>query len=302
MCYSHILTSVNGSRRVCFRPQSFAARDGRSSHPCRAAAYRHAIRASPRASRAVSAAWMARPVHAEEQIRSASDVDELIAQGRVVRTPLETAAGGAWDEYFNHALRLDTLTHYLERVCLPAVRRSAYADLHFYFYVRNAVQSSRFTPHGWLGFGANWCHFYDKPMDNSEASTVLSLSSGITLAKDTDFAMARELSLALCNAVSSGTGDVHELRAVLPPGDPPQPMVMLAAQHRSMAEMYCAHFAGSPEYPSYETFVALGMASAFQQLINLKWSEHVLNAAWTTLQYSLVRTAKAWGLSFVVLS
>ena len=108
--------------------------------------------------------------------------------------------------------------------------------------------------------------------------------------------MAKELSLAIRATVSYSSGDMSEFRAVLLPGDPPQPMTMLAAQHRSMAEMYCAHFVGAPRYPSHGTFVALGMASAMQQLIHLGWSEQVLNAAQEVLQRSLMRTTIAWGL------
>ena len=71
-------------------------------HPGRCAAYKAAIVASEPKFHAVSAGWVARPVHREDSVTSAADVEALVSNGRIVRTPKEGSekqgGGGSWDE------------------------------------------------------------------------------------------------------------------------------------------------------------------------------------------------------------
>ena len=83
-------------------------------------------------------------------VMSADDVDALIRAGEAIQTPKERGGGegsrGAWDEYWNHAIRLPQLSKFFSRWCPPTLRRSAYADLSLYHYMRNAVPIVRFKP------------------------------------------------------------------------------------------------------------------------------------------------------------
>ena len=139
-------------------------------HPQRSAAYAAAI-ATAADARALGAAWTARPLAREgDSVASPADVDRLVRTGRVVCTPPDAEEvsrrqkGQAWDEYFNYALHLPALLRFFESACLPALRRSRYADLALLHYIRNALPMARFAPSA-LGFQHCWCHLYDKSMD-----------------------------------------------------------------------------------------------------------------------------------------
>ena len=105
--------------------------------------------------RAVSAAWIARPVVRECHVSTPVHVDALISTGHVLQqpeaatcTPDDRPRGACWDEYFNYAMRLDDLDVFFERACPGPMRHSAYADLALLSYIRNALPTARFDPSG----------------------------------------------------------------------------------------------------------------------------------------------------------
>ena len=179
-------------------------------HPRRFEAYLAGAAAAPAAARAVSAAWIARPVGREEGVASAAGVDALVAAGRAVRTPRQAArtlplplpltqtptltsthatlGGGRWSRRLVGGVlelcraarsvgpavlcvqgsftpscpaqvRLDALRPFFARAS-DGLLRSTYADMALYFYLRNAVPTTRFAPRS--GFSSNWLYFYDK--------------------------------------------------------------------------------------------------------------------------------------------
>ena len=166
-------------------------------HPARCAAYCRAASRAPDGVGAVAASWVARPVRDEPTLRTASDVDGLVEARRVVCTPQQTGTSGggsggvggddggssgtsrgAWDEYFNSAVRLSALGRFFDDACPHPLRESTYADLALYCYLRHAAGCCRFMPHASGGFEALWCHLYDKPLDLSQRQHAL--SSGVS--------------------------------------------------------------------------------------------------------------------------
>jgi hypothetical protein len=275
-------------------------------HPSRSEAYAAAIRAAPLSARAVSASWVARPIGAEPSLATASDVDAQVRSGRVTQTPRPgTAAGhgGGWDEYWNAAVRLDALSPFFDR-SLPALLRSTYADLALYFYIRNSVPMARFEPRA--GFGANWCYYYDKPTDAAAAAAQGSASSGVSAAP-ADVATRTELRVALRAALDPASPPFGPPGAPLPAhastravlerhAADDERLLLLAAQQRSILEMFCALFAGAPRLPNLEAFAALGIAATEDQLGWLGCPNAVLAATRASRRRALVRIAAVFGL------
>ena len=256
-------------------------------HPDRSAAYAAAIvKALPHA-RALRAGWTARPRDAVSAA-SAADVDALVAQGRVVRTPELDANGQrkasceAWDEYFNYAVVLAELRSFFAKACPLAVRHSMYADMVLHAYMRNAVPTARFEPSR-RGFEANWAYLYNKPLDPALAAAQgqrasSRASSGVTpTAADTVKAAA----------LKQLPGLQHESDACC---------VQLAAQERSVYELFCTCFAGSPRPTPLKPFVLLGQLVALDHLEALGYSTALAEALAGKSYAELARTAWAFGV------
>jgi hypothetical protein len=188
--------------------------------------------------------------------------------------------------------------------------RSTYADLALYFFIRNSVPMSRFEPRA--GFGANWCYYYDKPTDPAAAAAQGSVSSGVS-ATPADVATRTELREALLSAASldqsSSPSEVSapplspapaSTRAILERHAADEDrLLLLAAQQRSILEMFCALFSGAPRLPSLEAFAALGIAATEDQLQKLGCSAAVLDATRACRRRALVRTAAVFRLVLV---
>ena len=252
-------------------------------HPERSSAYAAAItEAIARGARAVGAAWTARPRVAESP-RTASDVDALVAAGRVVSTPELDEHGkrlrphDAWDEYFNYGVELCELRRFFSSACPEAVRRSTYADMVLHTYLRNAVPTARFDP-SLHGFGSNWAYYYDKPIDLEQAAAQGNASSGVTPI-EADAAAAVALKLV------GGLEQVSEAARM-----------HLAAQERSLYELYCTCFAGSPKPTPLKSFLLLGQLVAMDHLENLGHDRKVAEAVAGGSARKLARTAKAFGV------
>lgn len=155
-------------------------------HPARCAAYLAAVVTSPPEAQGVSAAWVARPLNAEDRVRSAGDVEALIEAGRVVRTPKEgsekTGGGGSWDEYWNSCVRFEVLERFFAETCGPEARTCKYADIALFYCLKNSVPTLRFEPHA-LGFEAHWMHYYDKPiqLEANPREATAAASAGVTV-------------------------------------------------------------------------------------------------------------------------
>lgn len=257
-------------------------------HPDRSAAYAAAIvKAHPHA-RALRAGWTARPRDAVSAA-SAADVDALMAQGRVVRTPELDANGQrkasceAWDEYFNYAIVLAELRTFFAKACPLAVRRSMYADMVLHAYMRNAVPTARFEPSR-RGFEANWAYLYDKPLDLGTHAAAQGhrassrASSGVTpTAADTEKAAA----------LKQLPGLQHESDAYC---------LQLAAQERSVYELFCTCFAGSPRPTPLKPFLLLGQLVALDHLEALGYSTSLAESLAGKSYAELARTALAFGV------
>ena len=88
-------------------------------------------------------------------------------------------------------------------------------------YLRNSVVTARFEPSA-RGFSANWCYFYDKPMDHALAAANGSASSGVSLtAADTEEAEALRRTVP-------GLEDEEGAR-----------LAQLACQQRCVHEIFC---------------------------------------------------------------
>jgi hypothetical protein len=266
-------------------------------HPSRCAAYLSAIRAAPEEAHAVSAAWVARPVEDERQVHSAADVDALIASGRVLRTPKEGSekegGGGGWDEYWNVAVRLNTLQRFFDEACPPSARACKYADIGLYYYLKHSVPTMRFEPHA-AGFTRHWCHYYDKPLRAGGAARGEegAASSGTTLVEgDEERAIAAErvlretanaseglpnggavLAATLRDFLRQNESHTSGTQGLRPPQPPPQgqhptrPALLVMAQMRSICELFCASFIGAPNLPSDKQLLQLASPIVIDQL------------------------------------
>lgn len=255
-------------------------------HPDRSRAYREAIRVAPAGARAVGAMWTARPV-AIEHASTADDVDALIRQGRVVQTPKRDPRSGrqtedhdgghvsSWDEYFNYAVQLSTLAEFFATSCPELVRRSMYADMVLHKYLMNAVPTARFQPSS-HGFTTNWGYYYDKPLDVEQAAKQGNASSGATL-DEADVATAGVLRQLIPGLQAYGEKE----------------LIRLAAQERSLAEIYCTSFAGCSPIP-LTIFINLGKLVLFDHYEGLGFDPVVANDLTKRATRLLARTAAAF--------
>ena len=254
-------------------------------HPDRSRAYLEAIRLAPASARALGAMWTARPVGIENAT-CADDVDALIRQGRVVQTPKRDASGrqkedrhgahvASWDEYFNYAVQLSTLSEFFATACPETVRRSVYADMVLHKYLMNAVPTARFQPSR-EGFARNWGYYYDKPLDTEQAAAQGNASSGATLS-DADVTTAGALRQLIPGLQQHGE----------------KALIRLAAQERSLAEIYCTSFAGCSPIP-LTIFINLGKLVLFDHYEGLGFDPVVANDLTKRATRLLARTAVAF--------
>ena len=223
----------------------------------RCAAYAAAIAALPAEARAVGAAWNARPC-VPEPIQSAAHVDELIRARRVQACPGEGRKNEGWDEYFNYAVELQTLQRFFDTACPPPARRTIYADLAFLSFLKNAVPTARFKPSS-AGFADNWAYLYDKPVDERLVSTAQGNASSGVNPSDEDDATARRLRA------------MRGMRCLTDASD--MALRLLAAQLRSVLEIYCQSFSGTPKPLNAQAFLMLGKLSLLDHMEVLGYGE-----------------------------
>ena len=111
------------------------------------------------------------------------------------------------------------------------------------------------------GFGTNWFYYYDKPLDAAEAAAQMTASSHAQARYSPRYPPRYSPRYAQMSASSQerpeDTCTAAELRAASLSlrGAVDADAVVLAAQIRSVAEMYTALFAGAPTPPAKQAVI-----------------------------------------------
>lgn len=193
----------------------------------------------------------------EEEAREAQGIDALVRTGSVVECSREGGGCRGWDEYFNYAVELAALLHFFEEACPPSARRSVYADLSLLSYLQLSVPTARFKP-SQHGFAHNWMYFYNKPISNEQGAVRGSISSGV-VREDRDVRIAERL------RAISGLPSLKAARG--------EDLELLAAQLRSVIEMYCQSFMGALVSVPLPAFLMLGKLALVDHMEALGYSE-----------------------------
>jgi hypothetical protein len=159
------------------------------------------------------------------------------------------------------------------------VRRSVYADMTLHTFLRNAVPTARFEPAAHGAFAANWGYFYDKPLDLTQAAQQGNASSCASLREQDERATAELRTVA---------GLEHESD---------ERLLHLAAQERSLAELFCTCFAGAPQPIPIKPFLFLGQIVLLDHLEGLGYAGKVAeNLVGKRMLSKLAHTALAFNV------
>lgn len=227
-------------------------------------------------------------------------------------------------------MRLATLEDFFTRCLPPSGRTSKYADIALYYYRKYAVPTMRFYPHHRGDFAACWMHYYDKPLKRADTIARGGTASSGAHLEATDLMRAEDMRVTLEETLRTVRGasaqerrgreehiaqveggitaflkrvDVDEAAWTHDVDDLDHgartPLVAIAAQMRSVAELFCAGFVGAPTPPPDAILSKLAQSLLIDSLIALGQPPVVVGMCCQGhLQPLLARAARLFGLPF----